>query len=242
MTQTIDHRLPQLDERLRTAVELVPPCEVCADIGCDHGRFGTVLLAENRAQCLLAADVSAKALEKARARLNYLGFGERVTFAVADGLDALDALPDGRADVICVLGMGGDTVAGILQRGCERLHGATLVLGSQSLQETVRDAVQRIGYRLREERIAHADGRMYLLMRATPALSDEPAYTEKERLLGPCLLQSMPSEWRPWLERKRRLLSAAVAAMESADLPKDAQRLALHKRELQYTEETLRGL
>lgn len=235
-------RPPKLDERLRAAADWVDPCNVCADIGCDHGRLGAVLLWENRCKHLLAADVSAPALEKARRRIATLGLAGRTSFAVADGLDALSSLPDGRADVICVLGMGGDTLSGILRRGMPRLQGATLILGAQTELFCAREALQNIGYRLTGERVVHADGRMYILMRAQPASVDAPRYTERELQLGPCLLHDLPTEWRPWLERRQRLLSGAVRAMRDTPSSRHAQRLAEAERELDYTREALEAL
>lgn len=235
-------RPPQLDERLRAAADWVQPCDVCADIGCDHGRLGAVLLWENRCQRLLAADVSAKALSRAQRRMTALGLTDRTQFAVADGLDALDTLPDGRAEVICILGMGGDTLSGILRRGQTRLKGATLILGAQTELSFARDALQNIGYRLTGERVVHADGRMYILMRAQPASADAPRYTDRELKLGPCLLEALPAEWRPWLERRQRLLTEAVRAMRAAAADRDAQRLAEAEQELACTREALDAL
>lgn len=234
--------LPKLDERLRTAADWVEGCETCADIGCDHGHFGAVLLMENRCKRLLAADVSAKALEKAKTRLSNPVFGNRTVFAVADGLNALTTLPNGRADVVCILGMGGDTVAGILRRGREHLHGATLILGAQTDLPQTRQAIAEIGYRLTDERIVCAVGRLYLLMRATPAAGEPLPYTEQELLLGPCLLQAMPAEWKPWLVRKQRLLTASVAAMRDAIADRNADRIAATQYELDATKEALREL
>ena len=231
---------PTLDERLRAAVELVPPCEICADIGADHGRLSAALLAENVAKRTLTADVSAKALTKARQTLTRLKLTDRVTFAVADGLLALNELPERRADAICVLGMGGDTIASILHAGQPLLQGATLVLGAQTMQPLVRQTIAEVGYALTDERIVRAAGRMYLLMQAKPAQAPV-AYTEEELLLGPCLLRTKPAEWLPWLERKRRILRETVAAMERARLAKDADRLTQARVELTYTERALQN-
>ncbi|MCE5343073.1 MAG: tRNA (adenine(22)-N(1))-methyltransferase TrmK [Eubacteriales bacterium] len=235
-------RIPKLDARLRAAADWVTPCDTCADIGCDHGRFGAVLLAENRCRQLLAADVSEKALAKAETRLKRLAYRSRTIFAVADGLDALTALPDGRADTICILGMGGESIAGILRHGADRLHGATLIIGAQTELLQVRSAIQQSGYRLVDERVVDADGRQYLLMRALPAPETNPPYTERELLLGPCLLHALPAEWQPWLLRKERLLDAASKAMRAANLARNAGRLAETEAELRYTREALLAL
>lgn len=233
-------RPPLLDERLRAAADWVAPCETCADIGCDHGRFGAALLLEQRCRRLLAADVSAKALEKARLRLTSLGLSDQTTFAVANGLDAIHSLPNQHADTVCILGMGGDTVAGILERGNAYLYNATLVLGAQTELFLVRAVLQQIGYAITDERVVCAAGRQYILMRATPAPADFPPYSERELLLGPMLLAHYPAEWKPWLLRKHKLLSEALSAMKQAasQQPERMERTAM---ELQYTAEALQA-
>ncbi|HNW87396.1 MAG TPA: class I SAM-dependent methyltransferase [Candidatus Limiplasma sp.] len=233
---------PKLDARLRAVADWVQGVETVADIGCDHGRFGAVLLSENRCKRLLAADVSAKALAKAQTLLLRMELADRTVFAVADGLDALDALPGATVGAVCILGMGGDTLAGILERGQGGLHGATLLLGAQTELPVARAAVQAIGYRLTDERVVQAEGRLYLLMRATPNPGDCPAYTERELMLGPCLLSALPPEWQPWLLRRQRLLTAAIAAMRNARTQRDALRMAAAQRELSYTREALEAL
>lgn len=234
-------RPPVLDARLRAAADWVQPCGVCADIGCDHGRLGATLLLENRCQRLLAADVSDKALRKARALLTGLGLTERATFAVADGLEALRALPGGQADAVCMLGMGGETLAGILRRGQSRLACATLLLGAQTEPPMVRAALEGIGYRLAGERIAEADGRLYLLMLARPAPEGAPPYTARELTLGPCLMKQLPPAWEPWLRHRLRLLETAAAAMRGARAA-DAARLAETEREAADTRLALAAL
>lgn len=234
-------RPPVLDARLRAAADWVQPCGICADIGCDHGRLGAALLLENRCQHLLAADVSGKALAKAQKLLSGLGVETRATFAEADGLNALDALPGGRADTVCILGMGGETLAGILQRGQSRLRGAMLVLGAQTELPAVRRALVQIGYRLTRECVAEEGGRLYLLMLAMPAPVGAPPYSERELTLGPCLLRELPAAWEPWLRRRLCLLEGAASAMRGAHAP-DMGRLAETQREIADTRLALEAL
>ena len=223
-----------MDDRLAAAYDMVPPCGICADIGADHGKLSAALLGEGKAGHMLVSDISEKALAKARKLLGYLRLADRATFAVADGLQGLSALKGQAVEAVCILGMGGDTIGGVLLEGKERLCGATLILGAQTELPAVRNALCAIGYRLREERIAEASGRYYLLMKATPALAGEAAYTKQELLLGPCLLQTLPAQWRPVLERREQLLETAEAALEQSSSERSEARLAEVKRELAY--------
>ncbi|MEG0996773.1 MAG: class I SAM-dependent methyltransferase [Clostridia bacterium] len=232
-------RPPLLDARLSTALTLAGRCETAADIGADHGRLSAVLLAQGLAAHVLVADVSEKALAKARGRICALHLEGGATFAVADGLDALEALAQKKADVIFILGMGGDTLRGILLRGHARLQNAALILGAQTELPLLRQTVCELGYRIRREALALEGGRCYELMRCEPALPGEMPYTEEELLLGPVLLYEHPPLYGGVLLRRENLLREAIRAMEAADLRKDRERLSCFRRELAYVERAL---
>ena len=224
----------RLDSRLHSALLLAQPCGVCADIGADHGRLSAALLQSGRAKQVLVADVSAPSLNKAKILLGGLGLSDRATFAVADGLRALDAL-NVPAETVFVLGMGGQTLSRILEEGCGRLHGASLVLGAQTDLPLLRQTLCRI----RQEQPVKENRRYYLLMQCTPASDGEPVYDERELLLGPVLLRERPPLWRDMLERRERLLQSAVSSMEQAKTPVDGEQLALYRRELDYVRQAL---
>ena len=232
-------RPPRLDERLQAAFDLVPPCNVCADIGADHGRLSAVLLFKERVQHMLVADLSPKSLAKARNHLKSLRLEHRATFAAADGLVALDSLPVARADTICILGMGAETLAGILIRGQEKLLGATLVLGAQTELPRLRQTVMEVDYRIREEQPVQSMGRWYLLMRATPASGEDVAYGSRELLVGPCLLRDKPPQGKAFLLHRKQLLPPLVQAIKQAKQIKDRERLAHLESELQHLESAL---
>ena len=219
---------PKLDARLEAALKMGEPCATFADIGADHGRLSAVLLTRDPARRGLVTDISPKALNKAALCLHRLGLSDRVELITADGLQALHS----PVDTVFILGMGGDTIRQILLEGRETLRAKALVLSPHTEETLVRRAVQEIGWRVRKEQIVLDAGRRYLVMRCEPATPGEPAHTEQELLLGPCLLRLLPPEWLPVLMRKERLLSQGIAAMEKAALPKDVDRLARQRVEL----------
>jgi len=174
-------RMLKMDKRLRAAADWVEPCDIIADIGCDHGRLGAMLLLENRARHLIASDISEKSLQKAKHCLQRHGLTGRAEFFVADGLDALTQ----KVDTICILGMGGETLSGILLRGQSKLQNAALVLGAHTNLYVVRKTLQAIGYRISGEQLVRSEGRMYVLVRAEQGNGLEEPYTRRE-LMGRC--------------------------------------------------------
>lgn len=157
-----------LDKRLSLAATLYEPCDWGADIGTDHAFLPCHLLRTGVCQHMIAADVSPKALARARENLTRQNLIDRAEVVLADGLDAVNR-PCG---CISVMGMGGETMADILRSGQARLQGAVLVLGAHTELPLVRQAIQDIGYHVVAERLCRTGGRFYVFWRAEegPAL------------------------------------------------------------------------
>jgi len=231
-------RAPLLDGRLSAAMALAENCSVFADIGADHGRLSAVMLLQDETRVALVADISASALQKARDLLSRLQLNSRAAFAVANGLDALDNWQE-RPDTIFILGMGGDTVSGIIRRRSDQLCGAALILGAQTDLPMVRRTLCEIGYRICRETVASEGKHEYVLIRAEEGAAE---YSEEELLLGPVLLREQPQNWLSLLERREKLLATGLAAMQATRLDKDAERLALFEREISYVQQAIKRL
>ena len=114
-----------LDERLSAAAELAREAlagreaPVAADVGCDHGFLTAKLLETVPGLTMLASDVSAPSLEKARRLLGARGLSERANITVADGLSAVDR----PVDAVMILGMGAGTILKIVAEGREKIGG-----------------------------------------------------------------------------------------------------------------------
>ena len=119
-----------LDERLSAAAELAREAlagreaPVAADVGCDHGFLTAKLLEIVPGLTMLASDVSAPSLEKARRLLGARGLSERANITVADGLSAVDR----PVDAVMILGMGAGTILKIVAEGREKIGGAALIV------------------------------------------------------------------------------------------------------------------
>ncbi len=235
----LKRRTPILDARLSAAMALTEDCRMFADIGADHGRLSAAMLLADAERRALTADISAPALQKSRDLLGRLQLTDRVIFAVADGLNALDALKTEQPDTVFILGMGGDTVSGIIRRGATKLHGAALILGAQTDLPMVRRTLCEIGYCIQREVVASEGKHDYVLIRAVPGQAN---YSEEELLMGPILIRERPANWLPLLDRRYALIQKGIAAMQAAQLAKDADRLALFTRESGYIEQVMKSL
>ena len=206
-----------LDPRLSMITRMVGPCECCADIGCDHGRLGAFLLQTGQCQRVHLTDISEPSLKKARTLVQNLGLSDRVRFSVGDGLLALEEAPD----AVVVAGMGGATIARILQEGRERLAGARLVLQPNVAATQLREALCRLDYAIADEHVVRDGRRCYVILRAEPGKAD---YSLKQKMVGPVLLARMPEELAPYAAfrlrvAKKALSGAAASGDRSQQIP-----------------------
>jgi len=205
-----------LDERLSLAAKLYEPCDWGADIGTDHAILPCHLLRSGVCQHMTVADVSEKALARARENLTRQHLLDQAEVVCADGLDAITR-PCG---CISLMGMGGELMGRILRKGQERLQGAVLVLGAHTELNLVREAIRDVGYHITQERLCKAAGRFYVFWRAEAGMDN---LSSMDIRYGGLLWQenaTMLREYAAWrrhvLQDKERGLLAASSRDEEA--------------------------
>jgi tRNA (adenine22-N1)-methyltransferase len=190
-------RYPQLDERLQTAADFFPSCDIGADIGADHGRLSCYLLANNICQRMIVSDISKSSLEKAKNLLTLHKLSDRACFRVADGLDAI-CIP---IAAIAICGMGGHTISKILKNGISKLSGSNVIVSAHSDIPALRETIANAGLQIVAERIAKAGTRFYVIIHARQGHSE---YTEHELFIGPCLITGEARYAREYFLHMRR--------------------------------------
>lgn len=154
-----------LSPRLRAIAEQVPKGAKFADIGTDHGYLPVWLLLNGVTAFAVAADLRRGPLERAKQTAARYGAAERVSFRLCDGLAGI--APE-EADVIAVAGMGGDTIAAILDAApWTKEPEKALLLQPMTAQPELRLWLQTHGYAIRGERIAREGKRLYSVWTVT---------------------------------------------------------------------------
>ena len=174
-----------LDARLSAIRDLAGSCARFADIGADHGRLGAHMLLRGLCERAQLADISEASLAKARRLIYGLGLTGRVDFCVGDGAKALKEPPV----VAVVAGMGGQTIAGIVERGRDMLKNARLVLQPNVAAPELRARLQAAHFRITNEVIARDGRRLYVIIAAE---AGEMRLTPEETEAGPVLLKMRP--------------------------------------------------
>ena len=218
-----------LDPRLSMIARLVGGCERCADIGCDHGRLGAFMLQSGQCARLIFTDISEPSLKKARRLVENLGLSDRASFAVGSGALALTE----PVDAAVIAGMGGATIAKIVEEGRKRLGSARLILQPNVAAPQLRESLALNGYRITDERVAQDGRRDYVVICAVPG---EAAYDERQRIVGPVLMERMPAELLPYARFRMRVAKKALAGAEASGDEAQIKPLA---REIAIWEEVL---
>ncbi len=190
-----------LRPRLAAAAAFLSGAQTVADVGADHGRLAAALLQQGLARRVIASDVSADSLAKARSLAHRCGIPEDVlVFAVSDGLSHL---APGEADALVFAGMGGELIARLLERGAAIAQAAERVV-MQPMGGTLalRRYLLQNGYTIADERLVFDAGRYYQIILAKPGVrqsADLPcdallefgpiAFAKRDPLLYPALLR-----------------------------------------------------
>lgn len=95
--------------RQQKIIDLLPKCEVLADVGCDHGYIGAQAIIEKLAQNVVFIDVSSPSLDKAKSLCNKLGINSNASFYCQDGLKQI------KCDCAVIAGIGGKETIQILK-------------------------------------------------------------------------------------------------------------------------------
>ena len=84
-----------------------------ADIGTDHGFLPIALCERGYSGNIIAADINSDPLNKAIRAAKQAGVYDRISFLLCDGLEKCN---NALFDRVVIAGMGGDTIAGIIER------------------------------------------------------------------------------------------------------------------------------
>lgn len=147
----------ELTPRLRTLADLVPQDARLADVGTDHAYLPVWLLLQGRISRAIAADLREGPLNRARETARQYQVEDKVSFRLCDGLSLVDRE---EVDVISIAGMGGETIAAILQ-AAPWAREKLLLLQPMTSFPDLRLWLQQHAYAIQRERIVREGERLY---------------------------------------------------------------------------------
>ena len=152
----------ELTPRLRVIADLVPYGAAFADIGTDHAYLPTWLLLNGVICSAVAADINRGPLERARETAKKYAVEEHMEFRLCDGLTGIQ---ESEANVIAIAGMGGDTIAHILEQApWTGRSEILLLLQPMTSQPDLREWLFRNGYCIEKECYAREGEKLYTIL------------------------------------------------------------------------------
>lgn len=163
---------------------LVPPCDSLCDIGTDHAYVAIYLAKKGIARKIIAADIKKGPLMQAEKNIAAFEASDKVETRLSDGFSAIEK---GEADCCIIAGMGGETIAEILEneKGCKYF-----VLQMQTAHKELRKYLSTHGYIIKKESVCREGNKMYTALLAIRGEGKKLSETEME--IGPYLIEKTP--------------------------------------------------
>ena len=220
----------RLTPRLRAVADLVPSGARLVDVGTDHAYLPACLLQEGKISRAVVSDLRSGPLERARATAERCGLMACMDFRLCDGLTGIS--PE-EADTVVIAGMGGETVASILEAAPWTAEGDRLqLLQPMSMQHVLRPWLQGHGYAILGETLACEGDSIYTVFQVRPGpmdmLTPAQCWAGRQDSGQPAPLRGA------YLDRLLSQTARALEGLSRATRPADGRR-----REL---EEVRRGL
>ena len=147
----------RLPPRLRPLAASVPPGAAVADIGCGDAQLALAL--RQHGHRVVATERRPGPAERARAWLGECRLG-----------DGLEPLAPGEVEVAVIAGMGGNTIASILERSPDVVRQLSLLLlQPMQRQSELREWLDRNQFQLLDEVPAADRGRSYTVLIVRPS-------------------------------------------------------------------------
>ncbi|MCI8697971.1 MAG: SAM-dependent methyltransferase [Oscillospiraceae bacterium] len=148
----------ELSPRLQAIARQVPQGARLADVGTDHGYLPVWLLLNGRIGYAIAADLRKGPLDRAKGTAQRFGQTDGISFRLCDGLTGIH---EEEVDAVAIAGMGGETIAAILEAASWTKKGKLLLLQPMTGAPKLRRWLQGNGYAILQEEIVHEGDKLY---------------------------------------------------------------------------------
>ena len=156
-------RYVHLTPRLQKAAEMLKGYDSVADIGSDHGRLVCSLLQSYQCKHVIATDISAESLSKAKKLISYIGLSDCVSFRTGYGLQVIS---ENECDALAILGMGGILIKDILESETLPIKGAkAAVLQPMNAPAVIRRYLYDNCYHIMDDAIIREKNRFYQIFK-----------------------------------------------------------------------------
>ncbi len=228
--------MTKLPSRLQSIADLIEPCAVFADVGCDHGLMSLYVLDKWLANRVLCIDKSLKCLEKTIKLLKRHKLDDQAIFYNCDGLYPVRQVPD----EVLIAGLGGAEIIDILYqysrtRPLDTIE--TLILQPMRDDYAVRKWLNTNGFIITHDFIKK-DKKLYRIIKAKRGVEK---LTEEQLMFGACEGGYNSLDYLEWLymylDKCVRILGDAGRAKKLAVTTSLHDTIAKLRKQIKYVED-----
>jgi tRNA (adenine22-N1)-methyltransferase len=203
---------PQLSQRLLAIADMIVPQSFVVDIGTDHALLPIYLLQTKKICTAYAVDKSSKALRQAEKNISLFLNSKQCLAIQSDGFTNLHY---NNPAVICIAGMGGQTILSILQQGLEEKDAQNtqknpiqeIIIQPNKNIPLVRKTLSQWNWFLTQETITKERNLFFITMKwIRPKESTQSNLSQREVFLGPHLLKEKSQTYMEWLQQEQNRL------------------------------------
>jgi len=219
----MSHELTKPSVRLSAAAEMAAAALSCEkktfralDVGCDHAKLAVYLVQSGLFSHVTASDVADGPCEKARQTvrertLKGESLEKHITVVKSDGLCGFE---NEHFDCIFILGMGGELISDILQKGsftrCEvNREKIRFILQPMTSEDKLREYLYKNGYRIDDEKMVCDKSRVYAIL-SVCFDGEKRKGTKSEYLLGKANIERRTDLFERQLDRRIRITKKAL--------------------------------
>lgn len=160
----------KLDLRLGAVASFVKKGERVADVGTDHGYIPIWLRARGISPRVIASDINKQPLDTARENAARYGI-DGISFSLCDGLYGIDS---DSVDTVIIAGMGGETIAKIIECSGWEWTGKHLLLQPMSKHAELVEWLYDNGFSVCGEAFAEERNDIYRILYVLPVPAEKP--------------------------------------------------------------------
>lgn len=149
--------------RLKAIASMVDKCDICADIGTDHGYIPIYLIENKICSKVIATDINKEPLNRAKENIMRKKYDDRIDFRLGSGLDTLDK---GEVCIAIIAGMGGNLIKDIIEKDIEKFKELKyLIVQPVQNVDVLREYIYKKGFNIIEEKICFEDNKFYEIIK-----------------------------------------------------------------------------
>lgn len=172
----------RLQPRLKALYDLIDPCKVIADIGCDHALLPIALIKGKKCEKAYACDINELPLKRGEEAIKQANLSSQIHVLLTDGIKGLSDDVEG----IVIAGMGYETIIHILGSNLDQAYQYDqIVLQCNNHVDLLRGWLEEHGFMIIKEKLCK-DGSHYYQM--IVCRKGKMKLNDSEKLIGLCLL------------------------------------------------------